>query len=81
MSSDPINPEGQKWERKTRGGYPVRNIRRINGIGSYVISAEIQFKYESESGEAAVWACETFTNQGQLLTWRQTKMDLIKVAE
>ena len=79
MSSDPINPK--EWERKTRGGYPVRNIRRINGIGPYVISAEIQVKYESESGEAAVWACETFTSQGQLLTWKQTEKDLIEVAE
>ena len=81
MSSDPINPEDQKWKRRTRGGYPVRNIRRINGIGPYVISAEIQVKYESESGEADVWTCETFTNQGQLLTWRQTEKDLIEAGE
>ena len=81
MSSDPISPEDHRWKRKTRGGYPVRNIRRINGIGPYVISAEVQVKYESESGEASVWACETFTNQGQLLTWKQTEKDLIEVAE
>jgi hypothetical protein len=81
MNSDPINPEDQKWEPKTRGGYPVRNIRRNTNIGPYVISAEIQVKYESESGEVAVWACETFTNQGQLLTWKQTEKDLIQVTE
>ena len=77
--SDPINPE--EWKPKTRGGYPVRNIRRNNSIGPYVISAEIQVKYESESGEAAAWACETFTKQGQLLTWRQTEKDLIEAGE
>ena len=81
MSSDPINSEDQKWKQKTRGGYPVRNIRRNTSIGPYVISAEIQIKYESESGEAAVWACETFTKQGHLLTWRETEKDLIEVAE
>ena len=79
--SDPINPEDRKWKPKTRGGYPVRNIRRINGIGPYVIYAEIQVKYESELGEAAVWACETFTEQGRLLTWKETEKDLIEVTE
>ena len=71
----------RKFRDTTRGGYPVRNIRRINGIGPYVIYAEIQVKYESESGEAAVWTCETFTNQGQLLTWKETEKDLIEVAQ
>ena len=81
MSNDPINPEDHRWKRKTRGGYSVRNIRRIKGIGPYVISAEIQVKDESESGGVALWACETFTKQGQLLTWKETEKDLIEAAE
>ena len=72
----------RKFKPATTGGYWVRNVQERETDGPYVLQAEIgNHTNNPPSDDPLDWHTETFTKQGQLLTWKPTEKDLIEVAE
>lgn len=72
----------RKFRDTTRGGYWVRGVQERETDGPYRLTAQVgNHSSQPPSDDPLNWHIETFTKQGQLLTWKQTEKDLIEVTE